>query len=72
MLIGKDSGGDKDGYLLAIGRRLEGCSYSDFCLPEAHISTEEAVHREGTLHVGLHGCDRRSLVGGVFEGKRCL
>ena len=72
VLIGKDSSRDEDGYLLAIGRCLEGCSYGYLGLPEAHISTKEAVHREGALHVGLHSCDGRSLVWGVLEGKRCL
>ena len=69
MLIGKDGGRYEHGYLLAIGRCLEGCSYGYLCLSEAYISTKQAVHWEGALHVGLHGCDGRSLVGGVLEGK---
>ena len=72
MLVGEDGGRYEDGYLLAIGGRLEGCSYGYLCLPKAHISAEEAVHWEGSLHIGLNGCDGGGLVGGVFEGKRCL
>ena len=72
MLIGKHGRGDKESNLLAIGSGLEGSTDGDLGLPEAYVTAEQAIHRIGSLHIGLHRrcCD--SLVGCIFKGKRGL
>ena len=72
MLIGQYGRGDKEGNLLAIGSSLEGSTDRDLGLPEAYVTAEQAIHRIGSLHIGLHSRRCHSLVGCIFEGKRGL
>ena len=69
MLVCQDRRGDEDGDLLAVGGSLEGGTHGYLRLSEADIPAEEAVHRIGALHIGLHSGDGGGLVGGVLEGE---
>ena len=72
VLVRQDRRRDEDGDLLAVGGSLEGGTHGYLRLPEADIPAEQTVHRIGALHIGLHSGDGSGLVGGVFEGERCL
>ena len=58
MLKSQNGRRNQHSHLLAIGRRFEGCTDSDFCLPKTYIAADEPVHNGFCLHVFFHiiGC----------------
>ena len=66
MLIGQHGGRHEDGYLLGVASCLESGTHGDLGLAEAHIATDEAIHRTCTLHIGLDIVGGLQLVGSVF------
>ena len=66
MLVGQHRRRHHHGHLLAIGSRLEGSPHGHLCLSEAHVATDEPVHRTRTFHIGLHIVGGLELVGGIF------
>ena len=55
------------GDLLAVLNRLERGAHGDLGLAEADVSRQQAVHRDGPLHVGFDLVDRLQLVGRLGE-----
>ncbi len=53
--------------LLAVLHRLERRAHRDLGLAEADVAGDEAVHRDGPLHVGLHLVDGGELIGRLGE-----
>ena len=72
MLIGKHGGGHQHGHLLGIAGCLEGGANGYLRLSESHISTDQSVHRTGTLHIGLHVVGGLQLVGRILIKERSL
>ena len=70
MLERQNRGGAKDRHLLAVHDRLERGAHGDFGLAEADVATNQAVHRNLLLHVGLDVAYRPVLIDGqvVEEG----
>ena len=72
VLLCEKRGRYQDRHLAAVLHGLERSPDRDLGLPEADISADEAVHRHGTLHVGLHVLDGLQLVGCLLEGEGLL
>ena len=72
VLVGQQGGGDEHGHLLAVLHRLERGPHRDLGLAVTHIATDDPVHRDGLLHVGLHLGDGRQLVDGLGEAEGVL
>ena len=66
MLIGKYGSGHQYSHLLIVRHSLESGTNSHLRLAEAHVTAHQAVHRTGTLHVGLHVGSSLTLVGGIL------
>ena len=69
MLPGEDGRGHEYGDLHTVGNALEGRAQRDLGLTEADVAAEQAVHRDGALHIALDLGDRLQLAVGlsVFE-----
>ena len=52
--------------LLAVARSLEGCTDGNLCLAEAHIATNQTVHRSAALHILLYLLSSLILVWRIF------
>ena len=72
MLVGKHGGGHQHGHLLGIAGCLESGAHGHLGLSEAHVSTDQTVHRTGTFHIGLHVVGSLQLVGRVLIKERSL
>ena len=59
-------------HLLAVLDGLEGCAHRDLGLAVADIATDEAVHGDRALHVGLDLVDAAQLVRGLDVGEGVL
>ena len=58
--------------LITVLDGLEDRSHGHLGLPEADVATHEAVHRDGSLHVGLHVGNGAQLVRRLRVGERLL
>ncbi len=56
--------------MLAVGNRLKGAADGNLRFSEAHIATNQPVHRHFTLHVLFHRLGSRHLIGSIFIDKR--
>ena len=65
MLSGKQCGGGEYSDLLAPLNCFKGSTDSNLSFAEPDVTTDESIHRNLALHVGLHINDRSSLVGGL-------
>ena len=72
MLLGQEGGGHEHRDLLAVLHRLERGPDRHLGLAEADVATDQAIHRRGVFHVGLHVGDRRELVGRLLVGEAVL
>ena len=54
VLIGQYSRRNEYGHLFVVRHSLEGSPHSNFGLAEAHITTNQTIHRTITFHVCLH------------------
>ena len=72
MLQCEDCRRHEYGGLLAVARRLEGCTYRHLGLAEAYVATYKPIHRLGRLHIALYGGDGCLLVGRILPLKRGL
>ncbi len=72
MLIGQHCGGHEYRHLLGVARCLESGAHRHLGLAETYVTTDEAVHRTGTLHVGFDVLSGLELVGSVLVEKACL
>ena len=72
VLAGQQGGGHQHGRLVAVLHGLEHGPDGHLGLAEPHVAADQAVHRLGPLHVGLHVLDGPELVGGLDEGERRL
>ena len=66
MLISQHRRRHEHGRLLAVAGRLESRPYGHLGLAEAHVATDETVHRHSALHVGFHILRGLELVGRVL------
>ena len=71
MLQGKDGGGHQHSHLLGIRNSLEGGPDGYFRLAETYVSTNQAVHGAGILHILLHRLGGPLLIRGILihEGR---
>ena len=72
MLKRQNGRRNQHSHLLAIGRRFEGSTNSDFCLPKTYIATDEPVHNGFCLHVFFYIMGRFLLVWRVFVDETCF
>ena len=70
MLSGKQCGGGEYSDLLAPLNCFKGSTDSNLSFAEANVTTNQSIHRDLALHVGLHINDRSSLVGGLNKSER--
>src|SRR5664279_1791262 len=70
VLAHQQRGRHQQGDLLAILHRLERGPHGDFGLAVSDVARDQAVHRDGALHVGFDLVDGRQLVGGLDERER--
>ncbi len=70
VLVCQDGCRHQHSHLLVISHSLEGCTYGDFGLAEAHIATHQTVHGPFALHVGLHIGSGTALVGRILIEER--
>ncbi len=72
MLQSQDGGRDQHRHLLAVGYRFKCRTDGNFGLSKSNITADQAVHREGLLHIGFDiGCSLY-LVGRIFINERSL
>ena len=72
MLLHQQSGGRYHRHLLLVLNGFECCPHRNLGFYKPHITGNEAIHRDGSLHVGLHLVNGGELVGGLHERKRLL
>ena len=72
MLQCQDSRRHQHSHLLAIGCRLECSTNGDLGLTEAHIATDEAIHRSRRLHIALDSLRSLELIGRILPLERSL
>ena len=66
MLIGEHCGRHEHCHLFTIAGRLEGRTHSHLSLSEAHIATDQTVHRLCHLHISLHILSGLQLIRGIL------
>ncbi len=71
VLLGEQGGRHQNGHLTPAMHGDEGCAHGHFGLAEAHVATDQAIHRLGRQHVGAHGVDGGLLIRCLFERKAC-
>ncbi len=72
VLLGQQGGRHQHRGLVAVLHRLEHGPERDLGLAEADVAADEAVHRDGQLHVGLDLVDGGALVGCRLVRERLL
>ena len=72
MLLHQQSGGRYHRHLLLVLNGFECCPHRNLGFSKPHITGDEAIHRDGSLHVGLHLVNGGELVRGLHERKRLL
>ena len=72
MLFDEQGRRGNEGHLFLILNRFEGCSHRNFGFPKPHISRDQAIHRNGALHIRFHLIDGGELVGGFHKRKSLL
>ena len=69
MLQREDGCRHQYSYLLTVAGCFEGSPDGYFRLAEAHVATDQPVHRMQAFHVGLDGFRSYGLVGRIFKHK---
>ena len=72
MLLSQDRRGHQQGHLPAIEHGLEGRTQGHLCFAVPDITTDQAIHRLGRLHIRLDVVNRLELVRGFQVGKAAL
>ena len=72
VLVDQQGRRHEHGDLLAVLHRLEGGAHRDLGLAVADVAADDAVHRDGLLHVRLDLVDRTELVGRLVVGEGVL